>query len=331
MIPKIIAIATNTFLETIRQPIYGIMLILTCLMMVLNVALAGFTLSDDNLFLRDLGLSTLLVTGLFLASFSASGVITREIDNKTVLTLISKPVTRTTLITGKFVGLATALTTAFYIGTITLLFVVRHRVLMNSTDNWDLPVIIFGFGAILLTMIVGGLGNYLYGWPFSSSAVFLVVAFLTAGYGFVMVIDAEWQIQFPHLGEFQLLASIFLVLLLVWMVTAVALAASCRFGQIPTLLVCMTVMAIGLASDYFFGRAQVEGVGLFDQPTLASQLAWVAYRVTPNFGFFWVTDAQSMGKFIDVPYLVMSFGYALLFIIAFLVLGIAIFQKRELS
>ena len=72
MLVKLFAIAANTLLEAVRQPIYGVILMVTAGLLMLNVALAGFTLEDDNKLLQDLGLSTLLLSGLFLAAFSAT-------------------------------------------------------------------------------------------------------------------------------------------------------------------------------------------------------------------------------------------------------------------
>ena len=90
MVQRFLAIAINTFVETIRQPIYGVLLLATFAMLILNVSLAGFTLEDDNKLLLDLGLSTLMLSGLFLSAFSATGVLTREIENKTVLTALQE-------------------------------------------------------------------------------------------------------------------------------------------------------------------------------------------------------------------------------------------------
>jgi ABC-type transport system involved in multi-copper enzyme maturation permease subunit len=48
-------------------------------------------MSDDNKLLRELGLSTLFLASLFIAIFAASGAVAEEIENKTILTVLSKP------------------------------------------------------------------------------------------------------------------------------------------------------------------------------------------------------------------------------------------------
>ena len=108
MFQRYCAIAAVSFIETVRQPVFGVLLVTTVLMLILNVSLGAFTLKDDDKLLLELGLSTLLLSGLFLASFSATGVLSREIENKTVLTVIAKPVSRPLFLLGKFTGRCTA-------------------------------------------------------------------------------------------------------------------------------------------------------------------------------------------------------------------------------
>src|SRR5690606_29714011 len=115
MFNKLWAVTVNSFTETIRQPIYGILVLVTVGLLVFNVGIAGYTLEDDNKLLKDLGLSTLLLSGLFISAFSASGILSQEIENKTVLTVVSKPISRPVFLLGKFAGLAGALAVAFYL------------------------------------------------------------------------------------------------------------------------------------------------------------------------------------------------------------------------
>ena len=71
---QIFAIAKITFLQIIRQGIYGVLLALALGVMALAPSVAAFTLKDDDKMLQDLCMSTVLVTGLVLAAFAASGV-----------------------------------------------------------------------------------------------------------------------------------------------------------------------------------------------------------------------------------------------------------------
>src|SRR5690606_307707 len=54
MFNKLWAVTVNSFTETIRQPIYGVLVLVTVGLLVFNVGIAGYTLEDDNKLLKDL-------------------------------------------------------------------------------------------------------------------------------------------------------------------------------------------------------------------------------------------------------------------------------------
>jgi len=103
-------IARNTFLEIISSPL----LVILSLLGLVGVALLGtipyFTLvlEDDVKMYKDVAVAMTLFIALILAVLSASKVIDEEIDNKTMMTLLSKPVLRGEIILGKFLGVCAA-------------------------------------------------------------------------------------------------------------------------------------------------------------------------------------------------------------------------------
>jgi ABC-type transport system involved in multi-copper enzyme maturation permease subunit len=319
---KLYAIALNTFVETIRQPIFGVVLIATLFLMILNVGLAAFTLDDDDKLLAELGLSTLLLSGLFLSSFAATSVLTREIENKTVLTVISKPVGRTLFLVGKYLGLVLALTLAYYICFLGFFFSVQHRVLQMSADPWHMPVLVFGLGGAIITCLIAGFRNFLHGKEFVTSALWLGVPLLTAGAVATCFLGREWQWQtfaqgFPGT---ELFVASFLVFCAVLVLAAIALAASTRVGQIMTLLICAGVLMVGLIVDY-----------LLSELAKSSVLADTVYRHFPNFSFFWIVDAINNEREIPFVYTQYVAGYAILMAGAALLVGVALFQRREVG
>jgi len=322
MFSRFWGIVTNSFTETIRQPIYGILLLVTIGMLVFNVSVSGYTLDDDNKLLKDLGLSTLLLSGLFLAAFSSAGILSREIENKTVLTVISKPVSRPLFLSAKFTGLVGALGLAFYLTGIVFLLCMRHKVMERSSQHFDLPVIAFGGGAILAAILIAAFCNYLYDMQFGSMAISLSIPLLTIALVLVAWIDSEWRFQ--EFGkdfiDGQLIGAAVLVFAMILILTAVAVAASTRFGQVMTLTICLAVLLVGLVSDALFGQYAAHSVW-----------ARVAYWVSPNLAFLWVTDALTRDTPITLHYVSMAFGYAMLIVGAWLCLGIALFQKREVG
>lgn len=322
MFSRLWGIVTNSFTETIRQPIYGVLLLVTTGLLVLNVGVSGYTLDDDNKLLKDLGLSTLLLSGLFLAAFSSAGILSREIENKTVLTVISKPVSRPLFLAGKFVGLSGALGVAFYLLSVVFLLTMRHKVLERASQHFDQPVLIFGCSAVLGAILIAAFCNYLYDMQFASTAIGLAVPLMTVALALVALIDPEWKIQ--RFGadfiDGQLIGAAVLVFAMVLILTAVAVAASTRFGQVMTLTICLGVLLIGLVSDSMFGQYSDK-----------SMLARVAYWISPNLAFLWVTDALTQNNKITFMYVGMTCGYAMLIVAAWLLIGVAMFQKREVG
>ncbi len=322
MLTSLIAIAKNTFLETIRQPIYGVLLLVTAFLLIMNIFLAGYTLDDDNKLLLDLGLSTMLLSGLFLAAFSATGVLTREIENKTVLTIISKPVSRPLFLAGKYLGLITAQSVAFYLSFLIFILCMHHRVLQYSADPFDWPAITLGLGSAILGLALAAAANFFYGKDFSSTAVAFVLPLLTIGTLATACFDREFNLA-PFARTFaggQLLIAAGLLFLAIMIVAAVALAVSTRFGQVPTLMACTTVLMAGFTSDWIFGQHRDDSI-----------LSAILYKIIPNINFFWTADAMTAE--IDVPfsYMISTGAYAFLHISAALLIGVALFQRREVG
>jgi ABC-2 type transport system permease protein len=322
MLTKFWGITINSLTETIRQPIYGVLLLATTFLLVLNLSLAGYTFDDDNKLLKDLSLSTMLLCGLFLAAFSAAGVLSREIENKTVLTVVSKPVGRPVFILGKFAGLAGALAIAYYLIGIVFLLTMRHKVMSRGSDQFDMPVIIFGCSAFFGTLLIAAFCNYLYDMQFESTAVTLSLPLMTLALVLVCLISPTWNIQ--QFGkdfiDGQIVGAVTLVFAMVMIATAVAVAVSTRLGQVGTLAICTVVLMVGLASDYLFGDARQNNL-----------LAKIAYWLSPNLAFLWVTDALTQDNHITATYVGMAFGYAMLIVLSWLLIAVALFQKREVG
>src|SRR3972149_1002639 len=190
---KLFTIAKNTFIETLRQPIYAIIIVAALLLFFLSPSLTMYTMSDDNKLLRELGLSTLCLTSLFIAIFSASGAVAEEIENKTITTVLSKPVQRPIFIAAKFLGVAAAVVLAHYICTIALLMAIRHGVLESVDDTHDWTVIATAAVVVAAAFLLSAFFNYAYDWKFSSTAIVLTAIFATFGIVFLFFIDRNWQ------------------------------------------------------------------------------------------------------------------------------------------
>ena len=324
MFGKLVAITQNTFIETIRQPIYGILMWSAFGLLALNPSIAAFSLESgsDSKIMTDIGLATMLLYGLFASVFSAAGVITREIESYTALTVISKPVSRPLFLVGKFCGVGGAMLIAYYFLMIVFMMTVRHGVMETSGDTYDWPVLFFGISAVLVSLIAATFGNYVYGWHFSATLTAWVVPLGTLALFGTLFFDRGWNPQPPStdFGDFQIVFAVLAIICAVLILTAFAVALSTQFGQIPTLIGCAAIYMVGLLSDYYLGPNNSKGV-LYD----------LAYHVVPNFQFFWFSDALTQDLLITPAQIGNVAAYAALYILAVLSLGVALFQTREVG
>jgi|CXWL01.1.fsa_nt_gi hypothetical protein len=192
---QLLAITRNTFLQTLRQPVFGIVVIVALGSMALAPSLTGWTLDDDNKLLRDLGLSTLLIQGLFLACFGASNAIDVEIEDKTILTVAAKPLARWLLVIGKYFGLIGAIAATHYLTSIAFFMAMRHGVLQSSAEKSDLTVVALGPGVMLLVVIAATALNYVLEWRFLPTLVNLALPAMTLAGAVLLVFDRDWRIQ----------------------------------------------------------------------------------------------------------------------------------------
>src|SRR5580700_5534675 len=101
-------IARATTKEAIRQPLFPLLMALAILVLVTNTFVPFFSFGEDYRMLIDCGLATILICGLLLAVWTSSTSIADEIEGKTAMTLLSKPINRRQFVLGKFVGIMTA-------------------------------------------------------------------------------------------------------------------------------------------------------------------------------------------------------------------------------
>jgi ABC-type transport system involved in multi-copper enzyme maturation permease subunit len=324
----IFSIARNAFLEAIRQPIFIVLVLIGLLAMVCNVNLAAFTMGEDEKLLVDLGLSTLLIVGLLLAAFTASSVLSKEIENKTVLTVVSKPVTRAAVIVGKFLGVAVALAVGYYVLLLSFLMAVRHKpqMGMGRGEIYDGPVLTFGLLFGLLALLTAGLLNYLYRRPFPSTLTACLAVMLTVAVGICSILARDWWLQSP-LTDFnpQLLYAIGMVFLAILVLSAVAIAASTRVNQVITLLICCGVFLFGLVSEFFLGRS------LADSASPLVRLLAPVYVAVPNLQVFWAAEALAQGNAITPEYFLSVAAYAAILITGLLALAVLLFQRRDVG
>jgi len=128
-------IARATTKEAIRQPLFFLLLLISAAVLVVNTFMPFFTFGDDIRVLKNCGLATLLISGMLLAVWTAGTSITNEIDGKTAMTLLSKPINRRQFILGKYVGILQAVLWLFLPLVIILGFFIFYKVGYDQRES----------------------------------------------------------------------------------------------------------------------------------------------------------------------------------------------------
>jgi ABC-type transport system involved in multi-copper enzyme maturation permease subunit len=318
---KLLTIAKNTFVETLRQPIYAVIIFIALFLFFISPSVTMYTMSDDNKLLREIGLSTLFLASLFIAIFSSAGAVAAELENKTITTVLTKPVQRPIFIIAKFLGVTAAVALAHFICTIALLMAIRHGVLESASDTHDWTVITAAGACAGAALLLSAFFNYAYDWKYTSTAIVLLALLGTFAIVFLALIDRDWKFNPPNnrINSVDVYGSVLLLLAAI-IIVALAVALSARFNTVVTLSACIGVFLLGLISDYVFGR--------FAQTQLWAK---IGRFLVPNLQVFWISDAIYEGSQVPLKYILISATYALCYTVAILSLAVAIFQRRQVG
>ena len=107
MIIKVIAL--NTFKEAVRDRILYLLLFFAAVSILFSRVLALLTVGDRTKIVKDVGLASISLFGALMAILIGTGLVYKEIEKRTIFTLISKPIRRHEFLLGKFFGLALTL------------------------------------------------------------------------------------------------------------------------------------------------------------------------------------------------------------------------------
>src|SRR6478609_3970704 len=318
---QFVTIATNAFMELIRQPVF--LLIMTC-SAIFEIFLATpyyFAFGDEPKLVKNSTLAVMLLTGLLGAVLSASASLAREIRTGTALAVLSKPVSRGQFLLAKYVGLIAALSVLTYVNLVAALL--ASRMAFDAYGSTDL----FAWGIFALSLsaayLLGGFSNFFLRRPFVSDAVLLLVIMVSVGFIVINFFTKEAKPQAFATGvDWRMIPAAVLILFALWILAGLALACSTRFDVIPTLAICSAFFLVGIMSDYLFGRRAEHG----------SWWGSVLYTITPNWQLFWLADALDTGKStFHWNYVGKAFAYVVGYVGAALALAVLMFEERELG
>ena len=137
-------IALAGFRETVRDKVLYNLVFFAVLLIGASLLIGQLTAGQEVKIIKDLGLAAISIFGLFIAVFIGIGLVSKEVERRSIDALLSKPITRTELVLGKYAGLLLTL-----IVNIAVMAVALYAVLawMNATASettrasWEAPAL----------------------------------------------------------------------------------------------------------------------------------------------------------------------------------------------
>jgi len=108
-VSTILAIGLNTFREAIRDRVLYLLLVFALIIIGVSRLLSLLTVGDEDKIIKDVGLSAISLFGVMTAVFVGVSLVFKEIERRTVYTLLAQPVLRWHFLFGKFLGLFSVL------------------------------------------------------------------------------------------------------------------------------------------------------------------------------------------------------------------------------
>ena len=262
-----LAIAINVFRESVRDKVLYNLVFFAVLIMGASYLIGQLTAGQDVKIIKDLGLVSVSVFGLFIAVFIGIGLVSKEVERRTIYSLLAKPIRRYQLVAGKYAGL-------------------------------------------VLTLVV-------------NIAVMALALYAVLGYmawGVPEIVQKAWDA--PALDP-ALLVAIFLILVELMLVTAIALFFS-TFST-PMLSAALT---FGLFVAGHFSGDLRNFQQVVDSPFVA-RLTGALYWILPNLAQFDVKAQVVHGQTVPMGHVALSCAYAALYIGVLLVSAMFIFSRRD--
>ena len=135
-------IAVNVFKESVRDRVPYNLAFFAVLLISSSYLLGQLTAGQDVKIIKDLGLAATAVFGLFIAIFIGIGLVSKEVERRSIYSLLAKPISRPQFIIGKYAGLVLTLAVNVMVMTAALYAVLGYLTYMESAAYraaWDAP------------------------------------------------------------------------------------------------------------------------------------------------------------------------------------------------
>jgi ABC-type transport system involved in multi-copper enzyme maturation permease subunit len=151
-VTRVRIVAVNTFREAVRDRVLYSLVVFALAMMAAAILVGQISIGIEDVVIVSLGLSAISIIGLLISVFIGVGLVSKEIDKRTLYALLAKPLQRWEFLLGKFAGLVLTLavnTAAMTAGLFVALYLVKH-----SLQPADAVVLVAAYFILLKLALV---------------------------------------------------------------------------------------------------------------------------------------------------------------------------------
>lgn len=157
---RTVAMAKNVFQEVIRDRILYIIPLYALILAIAFRAIPELTATSSDKIFLDFGLATMNIIGLIVAIFIGTGLVNKEIEKRTILVLIAKPISRSEFIVSKYLGLSAIIAVLIVIMTMIYLGFLQIGKISYPMTSIFLATLFMFFQLCLITAVAITLGVF---------------------------------------------------------------------------------------------------------------------------------------------------------------------------
>jgi hypothetical protein len=152
---RIAAIAAATTKEAIGQPLFAVVIVVGIVLVIAFIVIPYNTFGEDVKMYKDSGLTLIKVLALLTVVWTAGVAVSEEIEGRTALTVLSKPLTRWQFVLGKFAGLVLVALLVFLILGGVLLAATNLKVVYDARESAKVPPVWWDCADEMITVVPG--------------------------------------------------------------------------------------------------------------------------------------------------------------------------------
>ena len=141
---RLVYVAASVFKESVRDKVLYNLVLFAVMMIAASYLIGQLTAGQDVKIIKDLGLAAIATFGLLIAIFIGIGLVWKEVERRSIYSLLSKPLRRSELVVGKYAGLALTLVVNVSVMTVAFYLVLAYMSTQFAPDvraSWPAPAV----------------------------------------------------------------------------------------------------------------------------------------------------------------------------------------------